>query len=86
MEWSDFGYTLKVEPARFADGLNVGFERKRGFKDDFPGFWHETEMFVEEALGEKRHEELVLREVRHLNEMSSSQWCYGSGLQRRGLC
>lgn len=53
MEWSDSGCTSKVEPGRFADGLNVGFERKRGFKDYFPGFWHEMEMFVEEALGKK---------------------------------
>lgn len=54
MEWSDSGDILKVGPARFADGLNVGFERKRGFKDDFPGFWHEMEMFVEEALGKNK--------------------------------
>lgn len=53
VEWSDSGSTLKVEPARFADGLNVRFERKRGFKDCFPVFWHEMEMLVEEALGKK---------------------------------
>lgn len=54
VEWSESEYTLNMGPARFAYGLDVGFERKKGFKDDFPGFWHERGMFVEEALGENK--------------------------------
>lgn len=34
-----FGFWMYFEGStRFADGLNVGFERKRVFKDDFTGF------------------------------------------------
>lgn len=49
MEWSDSGYILKVEPMGFANGLKVGFERKRAFMDDFQGFCYEMEKFVEGA-------------------------------------
>lgn len=28
-KWLDSGYMLKVEPVGFADGLDVGWERKR---------------------------------------------------------
>lgn len=41
----------------------MGFERKKGFKDYFPGVWHEMEMFVEEALGKIRHEEFFLERL-----------------------
>ena len=32
--WSDAGYTLKVESSILADGLEEGYERKGGVKDD----------------------------------------------------
>ena len=33
-KWSDSEYILREEPTGFPDGLDVGFERKRGVKDN----------------------------------------------------
>lgn len=85
MQWWDSGRTLTVETARFADGLNVGFESKRGFSDDFQGFWHEMEMFMEEVRGKIRREELILGDGGHLNDTPTGRLCCGSGF-RRSLC
>lgn len=85
MQRLDSGHVLKVEPARFADGLNVGFERKRGLSDDFQGLGHEMEMFMEEVRGKIRREAFILGDVKHLNDMPTSQLCFGSGFQR-SLC
>lgn len=33
-KWLEYGYILKVEPSECANELEIGYERKRGVKDD----------------------------------------------------
>lgn len=37
-KWSGSGYILKAELTGFTDRLDVGYSKKRGFKDDFKDF------------------------------------------------
>lgn len=37
----DSRYILKMELARFTNGLNVGYERTRGVRDKLQGVWPE---------------------------------------------
>lgn len=34
----DFGYIFYIELIGFVDGLEMGWKKKNGFKDDFKGF------------------------------------------------
>lgn len=36
-KWSDSRCILKIDPRGFADGLKMGYEKKRGVKDNAKG-------------------------------------------------